>query len=73
MRIILFKDALNAGEAQIWAAARRWIQADPKTRLPHAAELFSLLRHPELWQDIWQKFSAQRRFMVKKKIHIWPG
>ena len=71
----LLPDSLNAREAEIWTAVNRWIQAEPESRLAHNAELFALLRHKELWEDICRQLSLRKmaQFDLKVAAKVLPG
>ena len=71
----LLPDSLNAREAEIWTAVNRWIQAEPESRLAHNAELFALLRHKELWEDIRRQLSLRKmaQFDLNVAAKVLPG
>jgi hypothetical protein len=51
---LLRSDQLNVREIDACQALNRWVQHDPDTRLNEFSQLFELLRHGELWDDLCQ-------------------
>ena len=51
---LLRSDQLNVREIDACHALNRWVQHDPETRLSQFSQLFELLRHGELWDDLCQ-------------------
>ena len=52
--LLLRSDQLNVREIDACHALNRWVQHDPETRLSQFSQLFELLRHGELWDDLCQ-------------------